>query len=59
MQLTLISDTHFKHQNLTLQGGDILIHAGDLCGHGTEDEVVSFLKWFEKTTLSAQNIYCW
>ena len=39
MTLTLISDTHFRHKQLQLQGGDMLIHAGDLCGHGTEGEV--------------------
>ena len=46
MQTTLISDTHFRHNQLELAGGDMLIHAGDLCGYGTEDEVVAFLKWF-------------
>lgn len=48
MTLTLISDTHFRHNQLELLGGDILIHAGDLCGYGTEDEVIVFLKWFEE-----------
>ncbi|AWG21653.1 metallophosphoesterase [Flavobacterium faecale] len=46
MNITLISDTHFLHNQLHLQGGDMLIHAGDLCGHGTEGEVLAFLKWF-------------
>lgn len=46
MQITLISDTHFCHNQLELPGGDMLIHAGDVCGYGTEDEAVAFLEWF-------------
>lgn len=46
MTLTLISDTHFRHNQLELPGGDMLIHAGDLCGHGTEGEALAFLRWF-------------
>ena len=48
MTLTLISDTHFRHKQLELPGGDMLLHAGDLCGHGTEGEALAFLRWFEK-----------
>ena len=48
MTTTLISDTHFQHKKHQLSGGDMLIHAGDVCGHGTEGEAVAFLKWFEK-----------
>ena len=46
MQITLISDTHFRHNHLQFPGGDMLIHAGDVCGYGTEDESVAFLEWF-------------
>lgn len=46
MTLTLISDTHFRHNQLELAGGDMLIHAGDLCGRGTEGEALAFLRWF-------------
>ncbi|WP_445711663.1 metallophosphatase domain-containing protein [Flavobacterium sp.] len=48
MQFTLISDTHGLHNKLTLQGGDILIHAGDVSVRGTESEVLDFLNWFKK-----------
>lgn len=48
MQLTLISDTHYQHDQLTLIGGDLLIHAGDVCNRGTESEVLQFLEWFAK-----------
>lgn len=47
MHFTLISDTHGLHDQLTLQGGDVLIHAGDVTSRGTEEEVLRFLKWFE------------
>jgi Icc-related predicted phosphoesterase len=47
-KITLISDTHGAHRLLSLEGGDILIHSGDLCNRGTEIEAISFLQWFEK-----------
>lgn len=46
MQITLISDTHTKHKQLKLTKGDLLIHAGDICNHGTELEVLQFINWF-------------
>lgn len=48
MQVTTISDTHGLHQNLNLPGGDLLIHAGDICNRGTQQEVIRFVDWFEK-----------
>ncbi len=48
MHLTLISDTHGQHDQLNLQGGEMLIHAGDVCNRGTESEVLQFLDWFAK-----------
>jgi Icc-related predicted phosphoesterase len=48
MQITTISDTHTQHNQLNLPCGDILIHAGDLCSSGSEDQVQSFVKWFAK-----------
>ena len=47
MQTTLISDTHGLHNKLNLKGGDLLIHAGDVSGRGSEQEVMEFLKWFK------------
>jgi Icc-related predicted phosphoesterase len=46
MKITLISDTHTKHEKLKLPGGDLLIHAGDVSSRGYTDEIGSFLKWF-------------
>ena len=49
MKLHIISDTHTKHRELNLPGGDVLIHAGDIMGSGyVVDELIDFLKWFEE-----------
>ena len=34
MKITFISDTHTKHKQLDLPGGDILIHSGDIMNSG-------------------------
>lgn len=45
-RITFISDTHTKHNQLSLPGGDILIHAGDLMNSGYyKEEIRSFCKW--------------
>ena len=48
MQITTISDTHGLHHQLQLPGGDLLIHAGDVCNRGTQQEAANFIDWFEK-----------
>lgn len=48
MQITTISDTHGLHQQLQLPGGDLLIHSGDVCNRGTQEEAANFIDWFEK-----------
>jgi Icc-related predicted phosphoesterase len=45
MQLEIISDTHSKHEFLTLKGADVLIHCGDF-SHGGREEIMDFLEWF-------------
>ena len=50
-KVTLISDTHTKHTQITkdLPGGDILIHAGDFMSSGYNPmEAVMFFKWFNE-----------
>jgi Icc-related predicted phosphoesterase len=53
MRITLISDTHTKHDELSydpldLPGGDLLIHAGDIMNSGfKKQEIHEFCKWFE------------
>lgn len=45
-RLVIISDTHTYHHDLAIPDGDVLIHCGDLCGHGALQELQDFLKWF-------------
>jgi Icc-related predicted phosphoesterase len=42
MRIVCISDTHMFHDKLVIPDGDVLVHAGDLCGHGTVAEVQRF-----------------
>lgn len=48
MRITLISDTHTKHNELTndLIGGDLIIHAGDISSMGYIDEIQNFCNWY-------------
>lgn len=48
--ITLISDTHGKHAQITndLPGGDIIICAGDISTMGYEHEIQEFLAWFSR-----------
>lgn len=49
MRLTLVSDTHTKHNELDLPGGDILIHAGDLMNSGyNKYDIEFFCKWLSE-----------
>jgi Icc-related predicted phosphoesterase len=54
MRITLISDTHTKHDELShdpmdLPGGDILIHAGDIMNSGRNaNDIESFCTWFQR-----------
>jgi Icc-related predicted phosphoesterase len=54
MRITLISDTHTKHDELMwdktdLPGGDLLIHAGDIMNSGyNSNDITSFCKWFNE-----------
>jgi predicted phosphodiesterase len=50
MRITVISDTHAKHNHLRndLPGGDLLIHAGDFMTSGYNPmEAVMFFQWFD------------
>lgn len=46
MRLVCISDTHNQHGSLNLPEGDVLIHAGDWTGTGTQKQVIDFIRWF-------------
>lgn len=45
IRLVAISDTHGLHRQLTIPDGDILIHAGDMTGHGQLEQVADFNAW--------------
>jgi Icc-related predicted phosphoesterase len=50
MKISLISDTHTKHNQLKndLPGGDLLIHAGDFMNSGYDVmEAMEFFRWFD------------
>mgnify|MGYP003652378072 CR=1 FL=1 len=48
MKITFISDTHTKHKQLDLPGGDLLIHAGDIMNSGySKSDIHEFCEWFE------------
>ena len=47
-----ISDTHGFHRKLNLPKCDILIHCGDACSHGNEEQLQDFFKWFSEQQAS-------
>lgn len=46
MKLVLISDTHGKHDAVSVPDGDVLVHAGDMTMVGGKNEYRSFATWF-------------
>ena len=50
MRIVCISDTHGRHDRLTLPPGDLLIHAGDFTRHGKLEEVDPFNDWLGRTS---------
>jgi len=51
MKITCISDTHNQHTHIPLdwlEGGDVLVHAGDISGRGSLREVEEFLAWYNE-----------
>jgi Icc-related predicted phosphoesterase len=64
MKLTFISDTHSSHQNLILEGGDILFHCGDFTRTGTIREAKDFAiyianqKYRHKIVIAGNHDFC-
>lgn len=47
MRIVHISDTHnFHHRLRDLPEADVVVHSGDFCMVGTEQEAIDFLNWF-------------
>ena len=47
-RIVCISDTHNCNEQISIRGGDVLIHSGDATVQGTGQEVIEFLYWFSK-----------
>lgn len=48
MRIVALSDTHMRHAHPRLSpipDGDVLVHTGDICGHGNITEVIQFNGW--------------
>ncbi len=45
--IVAMSDTHGRHHGLEVPDGDVLIHAGDFCRHGSRADVNEFAEWFD------------
>lgn len=48
MKAIAISDTHSRHNYVTVPEGDVLIHAGDISTLGSRSQVSNFLYWFSR-----------
>lgn len=47
MRILHLSDTHSCHHRLrVLPDADVVVHSGDFCMLGTEQEAIDFLNWF-------------
>lgn len=47
IRVVCISDTHLQCRGVRIPNGDILVHAGDLTGSGTLDELSAEVAWLE------------
>jgi predicted phosphodiesterase len=45
-RLVVVSDTHGFHDRIALPDGDVLVHCGDFCSHGLEEEARAFADFF-------------
>jgi predicted phosphodiesterase len=45
MKIVCISDTHSLHASVPIPDGDVLIHAGDMTGHGVERDIIELNTW--------------
>ncbi|MDF1666009.1 MAG: metallophosphatase domain-containing protein [Planctomycetota bacterium] len=45
MQIVATSDTHSRHEQLTVPDGDVFVHAGDSMKFGSLDELDNFNRW--------------
>ena len=49
IKVTLMSDTHTKERNVLVNGGDLILHSGDVMNSGYEwEDLYDFLNWFSE-----------
>ncbi len=49
IKVTLMSDTHTKERNVLLNGGDLILHSGDVMNSGYDwEDLYDFLTWFSE-----------
>ncbi|MAM87354.1 MAG: metallophosphoesterase [unclassified Hahellaceae] len=48
MKIVCVSDTHSRHELVAVPDGDVLIHAGDCTGRGSEEDLVALDRWFSR-----------
>lgn len=46
-EIIALSDTHGHHRRITLPACDVLIHLGDACENGDEEQLADFFAWFK------------
>lgn len=46
--IDVLSDTHSRHNEFKCDGGNVLLHAGDVSGRGSQQEILNFINWFEQ-----------
>jgi Icc-related predicted phosphoesterase len=45
MKIVCISDTHDRHREVTIPECDVLVHAGDFTGGGSQKQLTAFGEW--------------
>lgn len=58
MKICAISDTHRRHNDISVPEADVLVHCGDFTNQGTTDEFKSFLNWFSSLTHKHKIFIC-
>jgi Icc-related predicted phosphoesterase len=62
--LVILSDTHGRHTDLAVPEGDVLLHAGDLTGRGTLEQLRTAAHWLRtlphrhKVVIAGNHDFC-
>jgi len=64
LRIVCVSDTHANHRKTVIPDGDLLLHAGDLTGHGRLEDVEDFDRWLgtlphrHKVVIAGNHDFC-